>query len=158
VAFSLRLWQQPPLALREAPESIEIPLLPSRRARRARQLLCLAACAYPLELMWHDQWLAGVGALALALMLAWACRAAAQAQNAVPRRLLITADSRVFLLRAGSPAMPLQLSAASLRLGPHLLLLMHSEKGAHRLLLGPDNLPAQGLAALQRRLPAAGGG
>lgn len=106
----------------------------------------------------RGQWLHGGGTLLMALMLHWACRSAVHTRHATPRRLLITADGRAFLLQAGLPAVPLVLAAASLRLGSHLLLLMHSEKRAHRVLLGPDNLPPEMLAALQRRLPAAGGG
>lgn len=46
------------------------------------------------------------------------------------------------------------LSATSLRLGEHVLLVLRGSTRVQRLLLGPDNLARHELAALRRRLRA----
>jgi hypothetical protein len=66
--------------------------------------------------------------------------------------LVLARDGRLFL-RHGQTLQQVHLSPASLRLGSHLLLVLRSGQCTVRVLLGPDNLPPELLAACQRRLP-----
>jgi hypothetical protein len=88
----------------------------------------------------------------------WAWQRARRPRARQPRRLLVTADGRVFLQLRDGAVEQASVGAASLRLGSTLLLVLRCGKRRHRLLLGPDNLARGQLAALQRRLPRGTGG
>lgn len=119
-------------------------------------MLFLLAALHVVELWRHGHPLAVAAMLAAILAAgAWRYRTGPAAR---PRRLLLTADGRLFMHLHGGAVEQVVLGAASLRLGRSLLLVLHCGKRRYRLLLGPDNLAPAALAALQRRLPRGTGG
>lgn len=148
------LWWAPSPRLRPAPETLELPLQPSPRLRKARALLLSSIFLYGLELLLTGHWLAlaatvGVAAVGFG---PW-CRLP-RSGRPEPRHLVLAASGRLILTYPGDREEDVCLSARSLRLGSHLLLVLEGAGRTHRLLLGPDNLAPAELAALRRRLPA----
>lgn len=135
-----------------------MPLLPSPRLRRLQWLLIGLSVVHGAELVRHGHPLAGAGTLAAAGMALWLWRDGGQGRPGQPRRLVVTADGRLFLHLHGGAVEQADLAPSSLRLGRHLLLVLHCGKYRYRLLLGPDNLDGPDLSALQRRLPRGQGG
>jgi hypothetical protein len=72
-----------------------------------------------------------------------------------PRRLLLTADGRMHVATVGGTVEPVELGGESLWLGSMVLLVLPSVHRTYRVLLGPGNLDAAGLATLRRRLRGA---
>jgi hypothetical protein len=134
-----------------------LPLLPSPRLRRLLLLLGGLALVHVVELWRHGHPLAAAVTL-LGGVGSWAWQRARQPRARRPRRLLVTADGRVFLQLGDGAVEQASVGSASLRLGRSLLLVLRCGKRRHRLLLGPDNLARGQLAALQRRLPRGTGG
>lgn len=101
-----------------------------------------------------------LGHLRVALPVALACGAfawfsgAARSTPRPVRRLLLSADGRLHLLEAGGKVVLATLQPCSMRLGPWLLLVLRDDEGTRRLLLGPDNLDPDHLAALRRQVAA----
>lgn len=146
-ALLLRLWRRPALQACSAPADLELPLRPSPRLRLAHRVLLVMMTLYALEL-----WLGGHSLAAPAmLLLAAGCALRRRPANG-PGTLVLATDGRLFL-RLGSATEQVHLSAASLRLGSHLLLVLRAGQRTVRVLLGPDNLSPELLAACQRRLP-----
>lgn len=141
--------EEPP-QLRTAPESLALPLLPSPRLRLARRVLYFGLLLYLLELVLTGHWLA---AATVALVVAAGCWPWRRAGHDRPRQLVVASDGRVFLRMHDDRVEAMQLRPESLRLGPHVLLVLSNGGRAQRLLLGPDNLAPAQLSALQCRLP-----
>jgi hypothetical protein len=136
-------------ALRPAVGTLVLPLLPSPRLRLAVRILMLGILFYLMELL-----ITGHGAVAGAVMLAAAASGAwKQPRDAASRQLVVTPDGRLFLDAMEGAMQEMQLRPETLRLGPHLLLVLSNGGHRHRLLLGPDNLAPAALAALKCRLP-----
>lgn len=149
------LWHQARPVLRAAPAALEIPL---RRPRIARRLACLflgAQLVYLAELVVMRQWLSAALVGAFASSGAWLCLRRSPAPGEQPRRLIIAADGRLQLLLASGGIVPVQLHAATQFLGPWILLVLTPGGAKLRLLLGPDTVEPQLLAALRRRLMSA---
>jgi hypothetical protein len=157
-AYSRRLLRQPPLVLRPVPEGVELALLPSPHWRLARRLLGLATLCYLLELLLGGHYFVAAASAVVAVALPWREPGARRHRDAIPHRLVWAADGRIFLLTPGAPPAAASLDPASQRLGRHLLLVLRCDGRRQRWLLGPDNVAPAVLAALLRRLPAAGGG
>lgn len=88
---------------------------------------------------------------AVGVTFAWRLRAGGSAAQTA-RRLLLSADGRLHLLEVGGGLQSVALHPGSMRLGAWLLLVLRTGTGTHRLLLGPDNLEPEKLAALRRRV------
>jgi hypothetical protein len=149
-----RLFHDGPLQLRVAPEALELALRPSPRLRLARRALAIAVLLYLLELLLTGH---RIAALAIALLVAcssWPWMARVGTSPAMPQRLVLATDGRLFLEHRGGSLEEVRLRPESLRLGSHVLLVLTGAGRTIRLLLGPDNLAPAQLAALQRRLPA----
>lgn len=146
-ALLMKLWWRPPPQACPAPDALELPLLPSSRLRMAGRACLLVVVLYALEL-----WLTGHRLAAPAVLLAAAAGARRRSAGSDHGHLVLLADGRLFL-RRGQAMEEVRLAPASLRLGPHLLLVLRGERRTVRVLLGPDNLPPDLLAACQRRLP-----
>jgi hypothetical protein len=67
--------------------------------------------------------------------------------------LRVEPDGQLLLIAEGARSVQVSPGPGGLRLGRYLLLVVRSETGSHRMLLGPDNVAAGELAALKRRLP-----
>jgi hypothetical protein len=152
-AFLIRLWRRPSPRPRAAPEVLELPLLPSARLRIATRVLLAAILLYAVELMLMGHRVAAP--LVLLIMAGITARGDIR-QPESPRCLVLAADGRLFLCGRERGTAEVQLGSASLRLGPHLLLVLRGHSRTFRLLLGPDNLPPHLLAAFKRRLPETG--
>jgi hypothetical protein len=148
-----RLWREPVPSLPPTASGLQIPLHPSRVLRHGRRLMLALQCAYLAQLLVLGH-LRVAGLVAVACVaFAWSCRAANAARPRA-RRLLLSADGKLHLLDAGGQVVPVVMQPCSMRLGPWLLLVLGDAAGVLRLLLGPDNLDAQQLAALQRVVAA----
>lgn len=145
------LWREAPPVLRATREALAIPLRPSVVARWSARSLLAAAIVFAVELVLLAQLLAaaGVAAILLALYL----DSVRSRARCIDRRLLITADGRLHLLKTDGRLTTAALDAASLQLGQWTLLVLR-ENGSRRcrFLLGPDNVDRALLAALKRRL------
>lgn len=148
------LFRGQPLQLRPAPEALELPLRTSPRLRLARRALGLAVLLYTVELLLTGHWIAAPVIALLAACGSWPCRARTGASSATLHCLVLATDGRMFLEAGAGIAHEVWLRPESLRLGPHLLLVLASPGSTIRLLLGPDNLHPAQLAALKCRLPA----
>lgn len=151
-AFLIRLWRRPAPRLRAAAEVLELPLLPSSRLRIATGVFLATILLHAVELMLMSQPVAAP----LVLLIATGMRARRTGQQESPRCLVLAADGRLFLCWREQHMEEVQPGPASLRLGPHLLLVLRGHGRTFRLLLGPDNLPPHLLAAFKRRLPETG--
>lgn len=151
-------WRESWPAPRAATQGLDIPLLPSPLAQWAARTLIATQLLYAAELV-----LLGHGFVAGMVVVLAACSgwwlSPRRGDHRQARRLLVTADGRMYLLGASGTLHGVRLHPASLRLGPWLLLRMQGNGVRHVALLGPDNLPAEALATLRRRLqmPATGG-
>lgn len=148
-----RMWREPAPEPRPASHSLDIALRPSPLGRRAAWLFLAAQLLFMLELALLGHWWQALAASALAAGFGW--QWVVRSRRSSPgsaRRLLLAADGRCHLLTVSGAVEELALQPASLRLGRWLLLLFRSGGRTHRLLLGPDNLAAAELAALQRRI------
>ncbi len=147
-----RLWFAPPLQLRAAEALLELPLRPAPRLRVARRVLLLLILGYALELT-----LTGHRAMMLLALLAATgfgpVPRVFRADRKIPDHLLLLPDGRLWISYSGAVE-EVTLQPESMRLGPHLLLVLRDGRHSLRLLLGPDNLAAADLAALRRRLPS----
>jgi hypothetical protein len=141
------LWWLPQLQLRPVASRLELPLRPSPWLRNARWMLRAAILLYAVELLLGHHWLA---ALLVALSAASGLWRGSSSQL---RGLLLAADGRLFLSVHCGGTEEVWLRPESLRIGAHLLLVLRGRHRTCRLLLGPDNLAADELAALKRRLP-----
>lgn len=103
--------------------------------------------AYLLELVLQRHLLAASMVALLAVTGLWPTRADPW------RCLRVEADGQLLLIAAGGRSVQVSPGPGGLRLGPYLLLVLRSDTGSHRILLGPDNVAAGELAALKRRLP-----
>lgn len=102
---------------------------------------------YVLELVLEGHLVGAVLAVVLVVFGVWPGRAEPW------RRLRVEPDGQLLLISQGGESLEVRLGPGGVRLGQHLLLVLRSGRGLHRLLLGPDNLTAGQLAALKRRLP-----
>lgn len=129
---------------------LELELRPPRRARVAATVFVFLSLAFTLDQLLQGRLLLAVfsGIATLAgggSLLQWVVRYRSG-------RLVVEGSGAVRLETSGGPC-PVTLDRRSLRLGPHLLLVLRSPAGrSFRLLLGPDNLAPAELAALRRRL------
>jgi hypothetical protein len=121
--------------------------------RVLRRLFLFAILLYAVELLLNRHWFAAPLAM-LASSAFGHRRAFAIATGGSADCLVVAPDGRLFLKSRAGGIEEVWLRPASLRLGPHLLLVLRSSGPDVRLLLGPDNLPAPLLAALNRRLLA----
>lgn len=152
-SFCGRLLHGQPLRLVAAPEVLRLPLRPSPRLRFACGMLGIAVLLHALELLLTGHRLAAMAVVGLAACAAWGQWHRAR-NHASPRFLRIDTDGRLFLeVAEGGAEEETQLRPESLRLGPHVLLLLSARDRRIRLLLGPDNLDPARLASLKRRLP-----
>ncbi len=142
-----KLWQLPPLAPCPAPETLELPLLPSSRLRVAGRLLLVLVVLYALEL-----WLTGHPCAALLILLIAGASAIRRNPRDRPCCLVLKEDGRLFLHGLRGAADEMQLRRTSLRLGAHLLLVLRGNRRTVRLLLGPGQP-----AAAPAGCPASGG-
>jgi hypothetical protein len=129
--------------------AIEIPLLPSPRLRRAQlgMLALLFMHAIHLLASGHPVVACAVGAATAAG--SWRPRR----RESAAQVLKLSADG-AFSICDGNCETPVAAMPASRRLGMHLLLVLRAPHAIHRVLLGPDNVPAARLAALLRCLPS----
>jgi hypothetical protein len=148
----MRLWRRPSLRLCSASETLELPLLRSRRLRLATRVFMAAVLLHALELALMEHLVAAPSALLLAAGIA----ARRTRPGESPHCLVLAADGRLFLCWREREMEQVQLLPASLRLGSHLLLILRGNRRTFRVLLGPDNLSAHLLAAFKRRLPGPG--
>jgi hypothetical protein len=148
-ALLLQLWRPPPLRPCPAPEILELHLLPSSRLRVAVRLFLLMILLHALELWLTGHWLAAP----LVLLAAAGYVVRKKPAGHDPCWLVLDRDGQMFLRSRRGSLEPVQLGAASLRLGSHLLLILRGSHRTIRLLLGPDNLAPDLLAAFKRRLP-----
>ena len=146
VATLRALWLHQSLQLRPAPEALTVPLRPSPRLRVARRLFLCMTVLYVSELLLRHHWLAAPG-VALLLLLG-----AHPGRIRHPRCLQLDREGSLWLQWHSGRWEQLRLHPASLRLGAHVLLVLRGSSGVQRVLLGPDNLAPDALAALQRRL------
>jgi hypothetical protein len=147
-------FRAPPLQVRPAPQALELPLRASARLRRARRIAGVAALLYMLELLLTGHWMAALVIALLAAFASWPCKPRIFTSCTSARSLLVATDGRLFLEVEGSRLHEVWLRPESLRIGPHVLLILTSHGRTIRLLFGPDNLAPAELAALKRRLPA----
>jgi hypothetical protein len=140
-------WREPQSCPHPATTALELSLRPSPRLRGVLWLLRLLILAYAGELVLAQHGTAASLVLMLAVAGLWRARAPRG------RGLRLEADGRLFLRLDDDSTRQVWLAGSGLRLGSHLLLVLRSGKSCHRVLLGPDNLAAGELAALQRRLP-----
>lgn len=146
-AAALRgLWSAAPPQPCSAMQVLVLPLRPSPRWRATLRLLRWLVAAHALELLLTRHWLAAM----LVAMLAACCLTGGRSPRG---RYLRLESGRMCLVHPGGVLEEVRLGSGSMRLGPHLLLVLQGGKGIHRVLLGPDNVAARELAALNRRLP-----
>jgi hypothetical protein len=151
--FHRGLWfKEAPLQLRPAPAPLTLPLLPSPRLRLAGRVLSLGVLLYLLELALTGHGLAAGMVALIAACTGWPWRQ--WTSSGSPRHLVVTPDGRLFLRIREDSMEEMRLRPESLRLGPHVLLVLSNGRRKHRLLLGPDNLTLPQLSALTCRLPA----
>jgi hypothetical protein len=148
-------WREPALQLRPAPERLELPLRSSPRLRVAARSLLVALSAYTFELGLRGHPCAAVAMLLFTGVAAWRWQAAHRPDASTPRHFICGIDGRLTLVLEGGHIEAVSLRPESLHLGRHLLLVLQGSNCRHRVWLGPDNLAASELAALNRRLPAA---
>jgi hypothetical protein len=146
-AAALRgLWAAAPPQPCSATQVLLLPLRPSPRWRAALRLLRWLAVAHAVELLLTRHWLPAL----LVAMLAAFCLTGGRSPRG---RYLRLEPGRMCLVHPGGVLEEVRLGSGSMRLGAHLLLVLHGGNGIDRLLLGPDNLAPGELAALNRRLP-----
>lgn len=129
-----------------ATQVLVLPLRPSPRWRAALRLLRWLVVAHAVELLLTRHWLAAM----LVAMLAACCLTGGRSPRG---RYLRLEPGRMCLVHPGGVLEEVRLGSGSMRLGPHLLLVLQGGNGIHRVLLGPDNVAVRELAALKRRLP-----
>lgn len=147
-----QLWEEAAPALRTTLHGLELALVASPLARRAAGVFIVAQVLYAAELALLGHWLTGILVLMVAAGCDWLQRHGRRDGARRPRLLLLTSEGRLHLLDFAGRLEEVCLLPASLRLGPWLLLVLSAGPRRIRLLLGPDNLPAEKLAALRRRL------
>jgi hypothetical protein len=114
----------------------------------------VAVLLYMMELLLTGHQMAAMAVAVLAACGSWPCRQRMGARCAAPRSLILATEGRLFLETGEGRLQQVWLRPESLRLGPHVLLVLTAHDRTIRLLLGPDNLAAAQLAALKCRLPA----
>ncbi len=137
--------------LRPAPEALVLPLRRSSRLRLALRILSLGVLGYVLELILTGHALAAGAVALMSACGSWRWRR--RPGGAGLRQLVVATDGRLFLGTRDGSMEEMQLRPQSLRLGPHVLLVLAARGHVHRLLLGPDNLTPAQLSALKCRLP-----
>jgi hypothetical protein len=151
-ALLIPLWRRPPLRPCPAPETLELPLLASPRLRIAARVFLLLILTYVVEL-----WLTGHRLAApMVLLAAVGCMSRRTPASEGSLCLVLAADGGLFLRSRRGAMEEVQLGPASLRLGSHLLLELRGSRRTVRVLLGPDNIAPDLLAAFKRRLPGTG--
>lgn len=149
------LWLEPPPVPRPAPRALELPLRHSPVMRWATRLFLGAQLLYLLELAVMRQWLAATLGCATTAAIAWLCLRRGPRVADEPRRLLVTADGRLHLLRVSGAVSTVQLHASTQYLGAWTVLVVARGRARTRVFLGPDTLDPARLAALRRRLLSA---
>jgi hypothetical protein len=156
VARLLDAWQTPaPLRPHPAPSGLELPLTPLPLAHRFAQCHLLGMLLYAGQLALSGYWVMAPAMLVLTALQLFALRPMWPQDAGAPRRLLVAADGRLHIATVGGSVEPVELGGESLWLGSVLLLVLHGAHRKYRVLLGPGNLDAAGLASLRRRLRGA---
>lgn len=146
------LWREPAGTLRGPDAVLVIALRPSPLARRFAHACLVLASAYPAELLLRRQWLMGLLLTGLAALAFTLWRRSEPLRSAPLLRLEIGAGELKLL--GDSSIETVTLHTASMTLGPWVALVVSRKRGVSAFLLGPDNLPAEELAGLRRRLAA----
>lgn len=110
---------------------------------------------YAGQLVLTGHWVMAMATLVLTGWMAFAMRRMLPGDSGAPRRLLLAAVGRLHVATIGGQVEAVVLAPESLWLGSTILLVLRAEGRKHRLLLGPGNLDAPGLATLRRRLRGA---
>lgn len=145
------LWREPLPQLPDAAAGLQLPLHPSRVVRMGGWVLLAVQGLYLAQLIYLGHLVVATPVAVIGVTFAWRLRAGSSAAQTA-RRLLLAADGRLHLLEVGGGLQPAALHPGSMRLGAWLLLVLSTGTGTHRLLLGPDNLDPDKLAALRRRV------
>lgn len=154
IACSLQqAWHEAPAAPSVVRHGMGIAVVPSTLVRRLDRAFTLAHTGFGLELLLLGHGVASALVLAMALLPCLQRRVRRLDASPVPGRLLVAADGRLHLLHVPGDIEAVCLQNSSLRLGPWLVLTLRGRgRNMHRLVLGPDNVPVDVLAALRRRM------